>query len=169
MVKQNEYLKFDPYTGLELINAELWVYYIGLVFGMLAVSLFGHYLNQRELSLNIIEKTLIKRQQTQLKNFLLDNDDALIVFNKQRKNEVVLQNDAAKTLFAGALSILDFVFELQESPDTTKLESTKPTTLGELISMDKAEVKGKYAQIPVSTTGEQGAEQKSMFVKIKTY
>ena len=82
-------MRFDPYSGKELDNN------ITSCIGMSIAQLFvlvvlglGHlYYVQKDLILSVIDQHMIKQQQTQLREFFLQKEDAVIVATRQENSE----------------------------------------------------------------------------------
>jgi hypothetical protein len=63
----------------------------------------------------MLEKEMQARQQTTLGSFLEENDDALLVVNKNRDNEIIMMSKATKSVFSNVLDLLKHPILLQDS------------------------------------------------------
>lgn len=81
------------YLGIEILIGQILY-----LFMLLVIVLIHHYLVQRDLAIETVEKTMIKRQQTYMKHFLIDNKDAMVLLDENCK--VKLHNEMALKLFA---------------------------------------------------------------------
>ena len=64
---------------------------------IILVVLLHKYLVEKDMAMEAIEKTMIQRQQTYMRKFLVDMKDGMILFGE--KENIKLQNQIAGQLF----------------------------------------------------------------------
>ena len=64
---------------------------------IILVVLLHKYLVEKDMAMEAIEKTMIQRQQTYMRNFLIDKKDGMILVGE--KENIKLQNEIAGQLF----------------------------------------------------------------------
>ena len=134
MIDPESGVKFDSYQQSEYVNGRMII-----AIGLVILFIINHYFNQLEVASLVIQNEKTERQNTQLKEFFEESDDAVvIVSDKPTQPQIILCNSVAKKYMQQNPDedLLDKkCFKLDPSNDPNTNLGIEPSSKSNLLSI----------------------------------